>query len=177
MSEQEQGAETGSAEPVKSGGIGRMLLQGVGIFVIVVAANLVSGMFTHESPAAGAGGDASQGVDAVATEADLPPPIYASLGDPMVVNFNDNGQLRFLQVSVDVMAREHDAIDNVGKNLPILRNNLLLMFGNFDYKFLASLEGKEKMRSDALAEVRSVLARITGEPGIEDLYFTSFVIQ
>ena len=38
-------------------------------------------------------------------------------------------------------------------------------------------EGKESLRQEALKEVRSILKRNTGEPGVEDLYFTTFVVQ
>jgi flagellar basal body-associated protein FliL len=39
-----------------------------------------------------------------------------------------------------------------------------------------SREGKEKLRQEALAEVRAV-AKKEGAPPIDDLLFTSFVVQ
>lgn len=42
---------------------------------------------------------------------------------------------------------------------------------------LRSREGKEKLREEVLAEVRKVLEEQTGEAGVEQVYFTSFVMQ
>jgi flagellar basal body-associated protein FliL len=42
---------------------------------------------------------------------------------------------------------------------------------------LSSLEGKEKLRTAMLAAGKEILAKNTGEEQIEDLYFTSLVIQ
>jgi flagellar FliL protein len=64
----------------------------------------------------------------------------------------------------------------VTKNSPLIRNNLLLIMSNRDYQSLMSREGKEKLRQEALAEVKAV-AKKEGAPPIDDLLFTSFVVQ
>jgi hypothetical protein len=52
----------------------------------------------------------------------------------------------------------HDqkAIDSVQKNMPLIRNNLLLLMSNRNYQSMMSREGKEKLRAEALAEIRNV---------------------
>jgi flagellar basal body-associated protein FliL len=47
---------------------------------------------------------------------------------------------------------------------------------NRDYLTMMSREGKEQLRHEALAEVRAVQKR-TGNPDVDDLLFTSFVVQ
>jgi flagellar FliL protein len=84
--------------------------------------------------------------------------------------------VRFLQISMEVMARDQKAIDAVQKNAPLIRNNLLLLMSNRNYQSLMSREGKEKLRQEALAEIRAVEKK-EGGPDIEDLLFTSFVVQ
>lgn len=163
------------AQPEKSGGMGKLVLQGLGIFVIVLAANLTSGLILS-------GSDADVTADEVAeqdvsTEAHLPPPIYLPLGEPLIVNFADGARLRFVQLGVEVMARDEEVLNAVEANLPVLRNNVLMLFGNLKLESIVTQEGKERMRTLALEEIRAVLLRITGLSGIEDLYFTSFVIQ
>jgi flagellar basal body-associated protein FliL len=39
-----------------------------------------------------------------------------------------------------------------------------------------SREGKEKLRTEALAEIRSI-AKKEGSPEVDDILFTSFVVQ
>ena len=60
--------------------------------------------------------------------------------------------------------------------MPLIRNNLLLLMSNRDYQSLMSREGKEKLRMEALAEIRAVQKKQGGED-IDDLLFTSFVVQ
>ena len=74
-------------------------------------------------------------------------------------------------------ARTRRRIDSVQKNMPLIRNNLLLLMSNRDYQSLMSREGKEKLRQEALAEIRAVQKKQGGAVTIDDLLFTSFVVQ
>ncbi len=60
--------------------------------------------------------------------------------------------------------------------MPLIRNNLLLLMSNRNYQSLMSREGKDKLREEALAEIRAVLKK-QGGGDIDDLLFTSFVVQ
>lgn len=105
------------------------------------------------------------------------PPIYVELGEPFVVNFVEAAQIRYLQVRIEAMTRDQAVADAVKTHLPQIRNNLVLMFSNMDYASLATAEGKQKIRNQALVEVQNVLKEETGNSGAEAVYFTSFVMQ
>jgi flagellar basal body-associated protein FliL len=47
---------------------------------------------------------------------------------------------------------------------------------NRDYKILMTRDGKEALRKEALAEVRAVQKK-AGGPDIDDVLFTTFVVQ
>ncbi len=103
--------------------------------------------------------------------------LYLPLDPPFVVNFQDQGQLRYLQVTMEVMARDQETIDAVKLHLPVIRNNLTLMLSSQTVESLATREGKEKIRTETLAEIQKILKEQTGKPGVEAVYFTSFVMQ
>ena len=105
------------------------------------------------------------------------PAQYYSFDPPLVVNFDDTQAVRFLQLQIDVMARDEKAIEAVKQNSPAIRNNLLMLMNNRDYKTLMTREGKEGLRQECLKEVQKILKKETGSTGIEDLYFSSFVVQ
>jgi len=105
------------------------------------------------------------------------PAQYFSFDPPLVVNFDDTQAVRFLQLQIDVMARDEKVIESVKQNSPAIRNNLLMLMNNRDYKTLMTREGKEALRQECLKEVQRILQKETGAPGIEDLYFSSFVVQ
>ena len=103
--------------------------------------------------------------------------LYLPLDPPFVVNFQDQGQLHYLQVTMEVMARDQETIDAVKLHLPVIRNNLTLMLSSQTVESLATREGKEKIRAETLAEIQKILKEQTGKPGVEAVYFTSFVMQ
>jgi flagellar FliL protein len=102
--------------------------------------------------------------------------LYYAIDPPLVVNFEDASVVRFLQITMEVMAHDQKAIDSVQRNLPLIRNNLLLLMSNRNYQSLMSREGKDKLRAEALAEIRAVQTK-QGGGDIDDLLFTSFVVQ
>jgi flagellar protein FliL len=103
--------------------------------------------------------------------------VYMDFEQPFVVNFMDENQLRYLQVSVAVMSHDAKMAELVKRHMPIIRNNLVMLFSNQTRVQIISREGKEKIRADAQAEVQKILKEQTGKPVIEALYLTSFVMQ
>lgn len=106
------------------------------------------------------------------------PPVYMALDPPFVVNFDSEQTVRFLQVTVQLMSRDPATIDLLKANDPVVRNNLLLLFGNQKYAELSTRAGKEALRAQSLASVREVIGAAGGRPEkLEAVYFTSFVMQ
>lgn len=104
-------------------------------------------------------------------------PHYLAFEQPFTVNFETETGLRFLQVGVELMSYDPLAIEAVKTHMPVIKNNIILMFSNQVFETLASREGKEKIREQTLKEIQAVLEKYYGKPGIEEVYFTSFVMQ
>jgi flagellar FliL protein len=102
--------------------------------------------------------------------------LYFAIDPPLVVNFEDGSVVRFLQITMEVMAHDQKTIDSLQRNLPVIRNNLLLLMSNRNYQSLMSREGKDKLRAEALAEIREVQKK-QGGGDVDDLLFTTFVVQ
>jgi len=182
MAENETQDQAPGSQP--SGGVKSMLIPGIGIFVLVLVAQIVAppiNRMLYGDPNAAVeevvDGEGAV-VDGEVSLADLDPAIYTPLDPPLVVSIGDaSGSSRFLQLSVQAMARSQDAIDEIRTHAPALRNSFLFLISNWTYEDISSLEGKEKLRAEMLEEARAILQANTGEPGIEELYFTSLVIQ
>jgi len=101
------------------------------------------------------------------------PPIYLPL-DPFVVNFVQNGALRYLQITLELMSRNNEAIELTKISTPEIRNSLILVLSGHSYAELASREGKELIRQQVQEEVNRI---IDDEEGIESVYLTGFVMQ
>src|SRR2546423_6495915 len=85
------------------------------------------------------------------------PPLNVARVPPFVVNFEGEQVVRFLQITVQVMTRDPATVEILKANDPVVRNDLLLLFGNQKYEVVASRAGKEKLRSDALTAIRHVV--------------------
>jgi flagellar FliL protein len=123
------------------------------------------------------GGDGGGEGDGEGEDGAKQPANYVALDPPFVVNFEGTGPARFLQITVEVMTRKAEAAEHIKKHMPVIRNNLVLLFGSQTYDKVNTLKGKEELRQAALAEVQKIIEEETGEPSVEALYFTSFVMQ
>jgi len=177
----EEAEETPAPPPQKSGGLMNAIVVFAMALIAVVVGGFINaklhplpnlkmskdGLITAVAPAAAAAEGGEAGGKSV---------FYYAFDPPMVVNFEDGSVVRFLQISMEVMAHDPKAIDSVQKNMPLIRNNLLLLMSNRNYQSLMSREGKDKLREEALAEIRAVQKK-QGGGDVDDLLFTSFVVQ
>src|SRR4051794_21969905 len=106
------------------------------------------------------------------------PAIYVKLDPPFVANFEAKGLVRFLQVSVEIMTRDPATAELVKQHDPMIRNDLLMLFGSQTYEGVSTHEGKDQLRASALAAVQKIIEAEGGKSKkVEQLYFTSFVMQ
>jgi flagellar protein FliL len=122
------------------------------------------------------GGHGKAGADATEI-AKSKPAVYLQLDPAFVVNFQDDTALRFLQVGVNVMSHDPEAIAAAKEADPEIRNALLMLFSAQDMKSLSDVKGKQKLQASALAEIQRVLKEKIGRPGVDAVYFTSFIMQ
>ena len=57
-----------------------------------------------------------------------------------------------------------------------MRNRLIMLLSDQDFDALRTVEGKEALRQDVLNAVNEVL-KMSGPDSVQDVYFTSFVLQ
>jgi flagellar protein FliL len=106
------------------------------------------------------------------------PAIYVTLEPPFVVNFQAGKPAKFLQITMEIMTRDQNTAQVLKDNNPLLRNDLLMLYGGQEYDTVASSDGREALRQKALEAVRGVVRKEGGKPSeVEAVYFTSLVMQ
>lgn len=171
--------ETTEAEE-GSGGKGRSkpLLLIIVILILVIAGGGAWYFLGAGDSGSEIAGEADEGEDVEEEEEAKPvTPYYFTLNPPFVVNFAGTGRARFLQVNIEGLTRDPSVKEDVTMHMPHIRNNIVFILSSQRYEDLVSAEGKEKLRKQILDEIRSILKQETGNSDIEDIYFTSFVIQ
>ena len=136
--------------------------------IIVLATLYVSGVIPDNL----SGGDIAENGNGESL-----PAIYLPIEPTFVVNFSGQGNARFLQISVEVMTRSPEVLEEIETHMPVIRNNLNMLFSDQHYDKISTLEGKERLRAEALEVIRRILEEEAGDPSIEAVYFTTFVMQ
>lgn len=168
----EKHSDDNAEQPVKSG-------RGKLIVICLVATLLVGGATVGGLFYAGIlGAKATETADGEASVSEpTKEAIYVSLHPAFTANFEKKGGARFLQVSVEVMTREPDVEKLVKTHMPAIRNDLLMLFSARSSDSLTTPEGKQQLQAETLSAVQEILMRESGDPGVEAVYFTSFVME
>jgi flagellar FliL protein len=117
------------------------------------------------------------------------PAIYFELKPDFVINFESDGKANFLSVQIQLMARENAPLEVIQAQMPVFRNDVLLLLSAQKYDVVRTLDGKEKLRNDIMVIVQKIidkenetLKKKDGEEfhkvgKIEAVYFTGFIMQ
>lgn len=133
--------------------------------------------FTEEAEEHGGGGGGGHGEEG----AGVPGANYLALDPPFVVNFatepGKKPRARFLKIEVQCLTKTPGLLEKVRAHSPLLRNRLIMLFSGQRHEDLSAPEGIEALRVAALEEVRKAMKEVTGKKTVQDLFFTSFVMQ
>lgn len=172
MAKKEVEVEVAANEGASSGPSMKMLIIVLVVVQLVMFGGLAaflmsSGILKQET---GAQGHAAQTVP----EAEA---IYIPFEPAFTVNFGGANSSRFMQVTIEAMTHDSHVVEEVNKHMPVIRNNIVLLLSSQSVESVSTLEGKEKLRQEILTSVQDILKKRTGSPGIDEIYFTSFVMQ
>jgi len=103
---------------------------------------------------------------------------YLSLEPAMVTNFGAPSRPGYLKA--DIVLRVlggSDSREQVRHHFPLLRHHLLMLLHRQTAEELDSSEGRKELRQLALATVQQLLEEETGATLVDDLLFSSFIVQ
>ena len=104
---------------------------------------------------------------------------YHDLSPDFVANFGSGNvkKLKFLKAGVSVRASSGAAVNEVINHDALVRHQIVMLLSRQTEETLASSAGQEQVRLAALDAVKKALEEETGDEQIDDLLFTSFVVQ
>ena len=82
---------------------------------------------------------------------------------------------RFMQVSLSIKTDNLDIALAVEKHMPLLKNNLNMLFTKQDYQTMQTPEGKLQLQMSAFEVVQAVMDR--EKMKIDEVLITDFVMQ
>jgi len=72
------------------------------------------------------------------------PAVFEAMAPAFVANYTQNGRQRYMQVSITMLARNQADLDALKVHMPVIRNNLVMLFSGQDFATLASPVGPGK---------------------------------
>lgn len=112
-----------------------------------------------------------------ASDAEIGDALYVAMPRPFVFSVPGIDRERLVQVKVQLLVRGLDAEQLAKKHIPLVEGTLLKTFSSSTAEELVSLSGKERVREQALTDVRQAFLEVEGDSIVEQVLFTGFVLQ
>lgn len=95
---------------------------------------------------------------------------------PSIVS-NLTGGPKYIRCDIQLMTEQAAELPRVELHAPALRHAILMLIAGRDGNTLKTRDGKESLRTAALAAVQDQLETMTGDPIVKDLYFTAYYVK
>ncbi len=167
-----------------------VIVAAIALFVAVLGAQVAAPLINNIIAGHSGAQETAADEDALAEEEDIDlalaepedehppePALYVALDPPFVVSFDEEGGARYVQLTLQAMARNAKTISSIKQHSPAIRNAFLFLLSSQRLEELTTVQGKEQLRAAMLSAANDVMAKEGADGSIEELYFTSFVIQ
>lgn len=141
------------------------------IAALIVAFTLLWGNGDYPGSANGNGSLSGNGETGIGNA------FYVGMPRPFVFVVPGDARERTVQIKVQLMVRGEEVRETVKRHIPLIEGTLHEVFSSSTAEELKTVEGKTKLRELALQEVRSALQGVTGQGLVEQVLFTSMVMQ
>lgn len=100
---------------------------------------------------------------------------YIQVEPAFVTNYGGTTRLRYVKVDVTLKVDNNGGADQVAHHMPVIKDKILTLLSQQSSEAINSFEGKESIRSTALAQIAELLQQEDGESYVKEVLFTSFV--
>ncbi|KOO07025.1 flagellar basal body-associated protein FliL [Vibrio hepatarius] len=123
--------------------------------------------------------DGASGDNAAQQELVTPaePVAYVNIAQPFIFNITGDKRDRLVQIKVQLMVRGTENENLARYHSPLVESTLLSTFASATVEQLRSANGRIELRDKATDDIKASLNRAVGQPVIERVLFTDFVIQ
>ena len=144
------------------------------ICFVIIALAVGAGLYVLWGKVSGVTPETLEGTEEVAEKKEAKAKIKSLLSmETFVVNLADPGGKRYLRVTIALEIDDQDFVEEVKKNVPKMRDKVLLILPSKKFKDIRTSSGKDSLRKEIIAQLNPLLNKCK----ITDLYFQEFVIQ
>jgi len=144
------------------------------ICFLIIALAVGAGLFVLWGKVSDTASETLESTEKVADKKDVKVRIKSLLSmETFVVNLADPGGKRYLRVSIALEIDDQDFVEEAKKNVPQMRDKILLILPAKKFKDIRTSSGKDSLRKEIIAQLNPLLDNCK----ITNLYFQEFVIQ
>ncbi|MAO68447.1 MULTISPECIES: flagellar basal body-associated protein FliL [Idiomarina] len=178
MAEDKNDNEEEQTEEKAGGKKKKLILSGIIGIVLIVTVVLVLWLFggsssSDEPATSGSGSPAPSS----SSRPEVGNALYVGMPRAFVFIVPGDSRERTVQIKAQLMVRGEENEELAKKHIPLIEGTLHEVFSSSTADRLKTAEGKGQLRELALTEVRSALEEVTGKPVVEQVLFTSLVMQ
>lgn len=100
---------------------------------------------------------------------------YVELAPSFVTNYQ-SAKIRYLKADVTLKV-EGSTVEAVKRHQPLIRNNLVMLFSRQSEQALQSPEGRQHLKEEARQEVINALQSENEPVDVQEVLFTSFIVD
>ncbi|MER0216817.1 MAG: flagellar basal body-associated protein FliL [Nitrosomonas sp.] len=97
--------------------------------------------------------------------------------DIFTVNLQPEDNSQYLQVGLTVKVRETEVVQEITKQMPDIRNRILMLLSSKKATDIAGIQGKQLLSQQIVEEIKQSLDSEDLQEDVREVLFTSFVIQ
>ncbi|OLQ89228.1 flagellar basal body-associated protein FliL [Vibrio ponticus] len=153
-------------------GKGKLIIIIVAVLVLLVGGGAAAFFMMGSSETA----PTAAATQSAAAPAELPVS-YVSIPQPFLFNVTGDKKDRLVQINVQLMVRGVENENLARYHSPLIESSLLATFASATVEQLRSANGRVELRQKATEDIKASLNRAVGQPVIERVLFTDFVIQ
>ncbi|KHA58784.1 flagellar basal body-associated protein FliL [Vibrio variabilis] len=154
-------------------GKGKLIIIIVAVVVLLLGGGGAAFFLMGSDDEAAAEADTSQQEVVVPTD----PVAYVNIAQPFIFNVTGDKRDRLVQIKVQLMVRGAENENLARYHSPLVESSLLSTFASATVEQLRSATGRVELREKATEDIKASLTRAVGQPVIERVLFTDFVIQ
>lgn len=103
---------------------------------------------------------------------------YLDIKPALITNYGGPGPIHFIKAEIALrVGKDPEESIKVAHHMPQIRHELVMLFSRQTEDSIATMEGKEQLRKDALTAVQKIITAEEGKPIVTDLLFNNFIVQ
>lgn len=102
--------------------------------------------------------------------------IYVELKPAFVTNYQSR-KMGYLKADVTLKVKGGPTAEAISRHKPVIRHHLVMLFSSQSEEALSTMEGKQMLKETALTELVSALQEEGEAAEVQDVLFTSFIVD